>query len=566
MFEKNNRWKLLTGSLLWLGYASGGFASEANDVLAAKGAVLNPGVTKNGVEANRPRASARTMRQIDLPTRAPMNAPVGSMQLELQRFEISGNTIFSDQSLHHLVGEFVDTRISFADLLRAANKITNYYRDAGYLVARAYIPEQEIQGGVVEISVLEGLVGSVAVNNDAPVSSGLVDRYLQRIKSGTVVSRKNVERTMLLLNDLPGVDATAKFKVGKTEGSTDLEVSLKKGRRISGSVDANNFGSEFTGKGRFSGTVVVNGLVKQGDSLGVTLLSSEDSDTVYGNIDYSMAVTGFGTRVGLRYSNLDSDVSDEFVALDLESEAETFGLYVTHPVVRSRHANMYLQANYESRDVKQIFGVDFSDLSTEDETDVITLAVSGDYRHSAFGGGVSSYGVAIQKGVTDTDQLETIRPAESKFLKADVSYRRLQYLPRDISLLLKFSGQFSEDALFASEQFSLGGPGRVRAFINGERLVDSGLVLTAEISGKLPLQNKYITSTRAYGFYDYGHGELNEISGDDNFDLDGIGIGIKIGMVGNYQVDLSYAHSLSGEAVADDDDGQFLIQAVKWFD
>lgn len=532
--------------------------------------VVNPGVTLNGVETTAPRAVRKDEPRFSMPTRPPMNAPVGSLKLQLDRFELSGNTVFSTQSLNHLLGDVVGGRVSFADLLRAANRVTNFYRDAGYLVARAYVPEQEIQGGVVEIVILEGLVGDVDVKNLSDVSPGLVASYTDRVRSGTVVSRKNVERAMLLLNDLPGVQAKATFKVGEEEGTTDLDVDISQTSKYSGSLDVNNFGSEFTGEARLGASFYVNQLLGRGDALGLRVLTSEQSDTLYGNLSYSVAAGGNGTRVGFTYSNLAADVGDEFAILDLESEADTWGVFVAHPFTRSRDANVVGQFGLERRHVQQSFGGPLSESDSEDKVLVLTLGATADYRDTALGGGVSTVGIAIQTGIDRLGSLEPSRVgAKGSFVKLGMSYSRLQYLTAKTSALFRVSGQFSEDALISSEQFSLGGPAGVRSFISGEGLADTGFVASAELRHRLGLSNRFLKDLQIIGFVDFGQGHVNSslTIPETNFDVAGAGIGIKLGTIGDYQIDLSYAHSLTGRGETEDaEDGKVLFQAIKWFD
>lgn len=530
----------------------------------------NAGVALRDIESTAPPRMAAEAPKFSMPTRPPMNAPVGSLKLQLDRFEMTGNTVFSRQSLNHLVADIVGSRVSFADMLRAANKITNFYRDAGYLVARAYVPEQEIQGGVVEIVILEGLVGEVDVRNLSDVSPALVARYLNNVRSGTVVSRDNVERTLLLMNDLPGVSARATFKVGKTEGTTDLDVDLFQTSKVSGSLDLNNFGSEFTGEGRLGAAVYVNELLGFGDSLGLRLLTSQNSDTVYGNVSYSFAAGGSGTRVGIKYSNLASDIGDEFELLDLESEADTWGLFLTHPIRRSRNFNVVSQVGIEKRDVTQTFGGPLSLSSSHDDVTVVTVGATADYRENAGAGAVSSVGFALQTGVDDFGVNEASRiGATGTFLKLGLSYSRLQYLTDRTTALVRFTGQFTEDPLVSSEQFSLGGPAGVRSFISGEGLADSGFVLSAELRHQLGFGNALIRKMQLIGFVDFGQGDINGSLGipEKTFDVAGLGLGLKLGTVGNYQLDLSYAHSLSGRGETEDaEDGKVLFQAIKWFD
>jgi hemolysin activation/secretion protein len=75
------------------------------------------------------------------------------------------------------------------------------------MVARAYVPTQTItMEGVVEIAVIEGRFGKVDLDNKSRVRDGVARGYLDGFP-GTPVTQPELERKMLLLNDLPGVGA-----------------------------------------------------------------------------------------------------------------------------------------------------------------------------------------------------------------------------------------------------------------------------------------------------------------------------------------------------------------------
>ena len=63
--------------------------------------------------------------------------------------------------------------LSLADLDQAAARVTKFYRQSGYPVARAYVPAQEIKDGVVEIAVLEGRFGKLDLHNNSRLSDSL---------------------------------------------------------------------------------------------------------------------------------------------------------------------------------------------------------------------------------------------------------------------------------------------------------------------------------------------------------------------------------------------------------
>ena len=63
-----------------------------------------------------------------------------STRFVLKRFRVTGNTAFAEAELVAQVGDIVGKDIGFADLDQAASRISRYYRERGYLVARAYLP------------------------------------------------------------------------------------------------------------------------------------------------------------------------------------------------------------------------------------------------------------------------------------------------------------------------------------------------------------------------------------------------------------------------------------------
>lgn len=77
-------------------------------------------------------------------------------KLALKGFRMTGISVFAEAELLTQVRDYVGKEVGFADLDQAAARISRYYRERGYLVARAYLPAQDIKDGMVEIAVIEG--------------------------------------------------------------------------------------------------------------------------------------------------------------------------------------------------------------------------------------------------------------------------------------------------------------------------------------------------------------------------------------------------------------------------
>ena len=135
----------------------------------------------------------------------PALKPEDTPRFVLKRFRVTGNTVFSESELTGLVREYVGKEVAYADLEQATARISRYYREHGYMAARAYVPVQTIKtDGVVEIAVIEGRYGKTELNNRSRVDDSVARGYFNAFP-GTVVTLSALERKMLLLNDLPGV-------------------------------------------------------------------------------------------------------------------------------------------------------------------------------------------------------------------------------------------------------------------------------------------------------------------------------------------------------------------------
>src|SRR5690606_3865095 len=115
-------------------------------------------------------------------------------------------------------------------------------------LAEAYLPEQEIdEAGIVEVAVLEGRYGRVALQNRSRLVDEAARRVLGGLRDGEPISWGGLERATRLLEDTPGVRAGAVLAPTGEAGRYDLRVELDDGPRWSGSVSADNLGHPLTG-------------------------------------------------------------------------------------------------------------------------------------------------------------------------------------------------------------------------------------------------------------------------------------------------------------------------------
>ena len=106
-------------------------------------------------------------READVLPRPPDPKPALPVQPDLRvnvtGFTFTGNTIYSEAFLQSVVAEYVGKQLNFDDLIEAATQVRAYYRERGYFLAQAYLPEQTIRDGQVQIGIIEGRIGEIEI-------------------------------------------------------------------------------------------------------------------------------------------------------------------------------------------------------------------------------------------------------------------------------------------------------------------------------------------------------------------------------------------------------------------
>jgi hemolysin activation/secretion protein len=452
-----------------------------------------------------------------------------------------------------------------------AARITAHYRANGYFVAQAWLPAQEVKDNAITIAVAEGRYGSVTVRNQANLSDSIPSRALEGLRSGDAILAAPLDTRLLLLSDLPGVNVKSTLVPGATPGTSDLIVDLTPGAPVSGSLDADNGGSRYTGQYRIGATVNLNNPLGVGDVAGVRLLTS-GTGLHYARAYYQAPLGN--AQVGVAYSWLDYRLGREFAGLQAHGTARVASLYGRYPLLRSRDDSVYLQLELDGKTFHD--AADSTAWITDRNSRVLLASVVGDHRDDWGGGGQDSYSLTLASGLLDietpgaraADALTA--NANGRFNKLSFSANRLQRLGGPWSFYAAVGGQVASRNLDSSEKMVLGGMNAVRSYPEGESYADEGLLLTLEARLDLPKPDTLPGYMQVVGFVDGGSVTLNHepwAAGPNHRTLSGAGAGINWGDPGNFLARAYYARRLGGGPAlsAPDRSGRFWVQLVKYF-
>jgi hemolysin activation/secretion protein len=509
--------------------------------------------------------------RVETPQPGPSQASDGEKVL-VNALRVSGNTLFSEAELIAAAQAPVGREATLGELRAAAQRISAYYNAHGYFVAQAYLPAQEINDGSVTIAVVEGRYDKVTLRNQTNVADRVPNGILSGLNTGDMVANKPLERRLLLLSDLPGVEVRSTLTPGAAVGATDLIVDMTPGRRIDGVVEADNAGNRYTGAYRAGATVNFNEPLGQGDVASLRVLAS-DGGFYYGRASYEMQVDK--ARVGVAYAALKYKLGREFKALDATGTASIATLYGSYPLIRSYDNNLYALANVEAKSFRDKVGATSS--VTDRSAEVVNVGFSGDHTDRIGGGGWTYYAANMGFGDLDieTPAARAIDAATARtngrYNKLSFDLARLQTISGPLSMYVAIGGQVASKNLDSSEKMELGGAYGVRAYPEGEAYGDQGYLaniearyLLTQVSARVPGDLQLVA------FVDAGRITSNKNNwgaGPNHRTLSGAGVGVIWTANNDFMVKASYARKLGDQVAisAPDRSGRFWIQVSKFF-
>ncbi len=445
--------------------------------------VPNAGQAMRDIETPRPTLPSTAAPALDIPKSDDAQAPLPDTgpRVQVRAFTLDGNRVFDSGTLLPLVADLAGRDLSFAELQQAAARITTYYRERGYVLARAYLPHQEIDDGVVRIDVVEGRYGKIELNNRSRVLDGAVRQPLAGIRPDGVVRGGDLERSLVLLDDLAGVSARGTLRPGDAAGTTDLVVDVGKGPFATGSLEFDNYGDASTGRYRLGGSVNVNSPLRLGDQLSLRGLVSNEWQRYY-RAGYQVPVGPLSTRLGVAYSEMHYRLAGEFSDLEYHGRASVQSVFVAQPLVRGRHLNLTAQIQYENKNLHDTYGI--FDVQTDKNVGLWSFSLGGSSEDRWFGGGRNGLSVTFGAGrlrSNDPIGMNALAKTIGSFSKLNVSALRVQSLGARFQFYAQFNAQLASRNLDSSEKFSLGGPYGVRAYGFSAGSGDQGWQASAEL-------------------------------------------------------------------------------------
>lgn len=562
--------------------------------LAAEPPVI-PNSTRTAMEAGRNQAEAMMRRnewkdrqrqisqtrtgesKVETPEEETISLNIPETEKVLVKdFIIDGQDVYPEDRLKALLADKKGKKLSFKDIQEGADRITRYFREKGYIVAKTYIPPQDVTAGVVHYRVEIGRFDTPAITNKTNIRDSAIEKQAQAVKEGEYVTRDKLERAVWLVSDMAGADARVALSKGSQPGTVKLDMTVEPYVGKHGLISADNYGSRAMGYNEYSLDYDFWNPARNGDHL-MASISTTGRHMFNWGANYMTPLAKDGLKLTVGYNVFSYDMGDEWAMYKGVGTSRVTSLGLDYAIRRSRRHNLYTGIRFEHSEIKDEYRA-FDATYGDKNGNALVFSLYGDDQDTA---GMTDWRVDWKLGHINnkafhSDNLYARWMAGDPDTNGDYSkirgrIERHQNINNRSYLLLSAYGQYAFTPLDSSEHFSLGGPYGVKAYPTSEGSGDSGYITRAEYRWLIPVEAHDQQLQLAF-YAEHGGVWIDRNGGNsgskNHRNLQGLGVGIIWQRWQDWFIRADYAWKLGGEDPVSDtshNNGRFWIRGGFYF-
>ena len=444
--------------------------------------------------------------------------------IEVSAIRVDGPTALPQTAFAAATRPFLGRTLSGSDLRALAGAVADVARRAGYGLATAWIPQQVIQRGVLRVQLDQGRIDGIEASGNA---ASLVERILAPLADGTAVRTAELERRLLLAEDLYGV-SIGKARLSRVDGRNILLIDTRREPAV-GRISIDNWGSGTVGPVRAHFSTDFHGVLSAEDrfSFGgvITPLQPREFALIRGG--YTKGIGTNGTEFSFGGYAARSQPGGVLRDRDFEGKSVEGSVALSHPLLRRRSASAWGDLELRVRDAEQTRrGVTIRD-------DRLSVLRASTYFSARAAGGRARARVALSRGLGIFDATREADPLRSRsdgsaiFSKAEFWAHYDREIAGPVSVQVQAEGQVASRPLLSSEEMGLGGRYFLRGYDYREFSGDKGIAGSVELRFDLNTAGGPVRAAQVYTYADAGSvGNLEEGRGGGS--LASIGGGVRV--------------------------------------
>ena len=478
-----------------------------------------------------------------IPAAPPVTPVPPGPPVHIDAVRVEGITVYSSTALVPLLAGIAGANVPRSRLDAAIEALQVKYRTDGYILTVVRGEVQTInQRTVFILRAIEGYISEVKLDGDIGPAGALVYKYLEHLTQERPLNNAELERYLLLVDDIPGVSVHAVLRhVSPQPGAVQLVAELSR-RPFSAFFQYDNLGPQFAGPNELLLSGTSNSFTSLGEQIQGLFYNTFNREELFGQVNASVFLGSEGLKL-FGYAGKGNSLPGGALAQAAFNGNYTVGdIGLSYPIIRSRRLNLSLAGSFDTYDSTVETSTSGGPFSFESHLRMLRLNETLDFQDTfvanlpaanlfILGG---SKGLPIL-GASSNGSPFSARPGvNNDFAKLDGEFTRLQNLASfgDSLLALKLAaaGQYTNEILPPSEEFFFGGVRWGRGFYYGEVTGDRAVATSVELqlntgfSGIPLIGVDHRLDVQFFGFDDFGRA-FNLEPGQPNQSIDSAGIG-----------------------------------------
>ena len=418
---------------------------------------------------------------------SPKPQPVGPEQtqpFQISQVEVTGNSIF-EQEINRIIEPLAGKVVNLEALWEARDQITELYLKEGYLTSGAILAPQSLEGGVVQIQVIEGRLEDIQVEGTSRLDQDYIrSRVGLGVDTPLNVNDLEIQLRLLLANPLlDTVEPT--LKPGSQEGQSILMVKVTETDPFEGHLSFDNYSPPSIGSERLGASVRFQNFSGFGDTFAAAYYRTTTGGSNIVDVAYRAPLSPHeGTLQVAAQINRNEITQSPLDELGIEGESERYEISYRQPIVRSPTEELALSLGFAFQDGQTFvfdqptpFGLG-PDEDGDSRTRVIQFGqdyVLRDPQGAWSFRSLLNFGTGLFEATRNSDSIP-----DGRFFSWLAQAQRAQRLNQDQLLVMRLDLQLTPDSLLPSEQFVIGGGQSVRGYRQNVRSGDNGVRFSVE--------------------------------------------------------------------------------------
>ena len=396
----------------------------------------------------------------------------------INSIQLTGATLIPAVRQRELLKPFEKRCLGSGQLNELLKAITQYYIDAGYVTSRAYLPQQDLADGKLDVLVIEGRLeglDSSAIASDRELAMSFPG------ETGEPLNLRELEQLVDQLNRLPSRPAQLELVPGAEVGGSRVQLKGEPTKPWRATLSRHNDGDVSTGEQQWGLGLDWDSPLGLADQLslrgGLDAVSDEFRHSDNQSLYYSLPYGWWTFSYSYNQSYYRNQTEGSGFVFEMDGESRTHTLRAERLLHRDALSKTSVNAGVSHLRTRNYIDDALIDVSSQR----LSESQLGFNHGRRIGSAFVNADIGWQRGIgafdaqREGDPMPGVPVARYNKYSLTLSYLQpFQLWDESFSFDSLANGQWSEDVLYSPQRISIGGLASVRGFKEQSLSGDSG--------------------------------------------------------------------------------------------